>query len=681
MKSPELLSNEDQRADRLTKLASLRHIIRVGNAGEGTDHYNPQIDVFSKDKEGERARIYQRWAVAKFADNEIAHDALTTFELAGDSNEEYAKKWTQLLEHISGVTAIADHITDLLADYGVRTVSRDQVEAAAIYDNMDKAMAVETAALIHDIEKPAELAAGAGGFENSLDNPVLRDGKLWKYLLEQGVPMEVIVAAQNTGRSDRLYSTDEEYRAVVDQAVESGRLEPEKRDEALASMLAKAKSQRESLAALLGVSVEEVETMTPSERRRASIEAKGPVAAIVAISDAMAAQFRFKGMSDEAIDEMSEYYLTRKTDAESTAFFGNDWPEYYKEVRRYLISLVPAEQQAALAHALETLTQERIFNETVLPTVVEGITPNPPSTEGLRYPEYHLQAVGEWTIAKAEQPEKNEDISYLDSEVMILADGATDKTGITYPSGKSGGKHLAEIAVETAKNSSKAGYELADEVTEAVRRFYHENNPDALTDASKRAASTLVVARLVGDSIKITQIGDTNIRIRFHDGTQKIFTNDKLVDTENADRRSRHITAELAAFEAEHGRAPSDEERRVIVASGRGVIQDRLNTQYQLQNSSSDATYGYGTIDGMTIPRTFDDGTPTNFVKEYEFDADTVASIELVSDGFYGEFPDESSERAYRQLYSQIHGEDPDKYLKYLSTKPKDDATVLIAKL
>ena len=264
---------------------------------------------------------------------------------------------------------------------------------------------------------------------------------------------------------------------------------------------------------------------------------------------------------------------------------------------------------------------------------------------------------------------------------MILADGATDKTGITYPSGKSGGKHLAEIAVETAKNSSKVGYELADEVTEAVRHFYHENNPDALTDASKRAASTLVVARLVGDSIKITQIGDTNIRIRFHDGTQKIFTNDKLVDTENAAQRSRHIASQLAAFEAEHGRTPNNEEKQSIVASGRGVIQERLNTQYQLQNSSSDANYGYGTIDGTVIPRTFDDGTPTNFVKEYEFDAGTVVSIELVSDGFYGEFPDESTEQAYKDLYDKIHEEDPDKYLKHLATKPKDDATVLIATL
>ena len=227
--------------ERLTKLASLRHIIAVGNASEGTPNHNGQIDVFSREKQGDRARIYQRWATAKFADNPVAHHALETFELAGDTNQEYAKKWTQLLEHISGVTAIADHITNLLSQHGV-IVDGASVESAALYDNIDKAMAVETAALVHDIEKPAELAAGAGGLENSLDNPILRDGKLWKYLLEKGVPMEVIIAGQNTGRSDRLYSTDEEYEAVIDRAIEAGRLEPEKRDEALQSMLGKARS-------------------------------------------------------------------------------------------------------------------------------------------------------------------------------------------------------------------------------------------------------------------------------------------------------------------------------------------------------------------------------------------------------------------------------------------------------
>ncbi|HCR55594.1 TPA: hypothetical protein DIV49_01350 [Candidatus Saccharibacteria bacterium] len=388
MRTPELHQSINQQTDeRVTRLASLRHIIRVGNASEDSEHYNTQIDVFSREKNGERARIYQRWAVSKFADNPVAHDALTTFNLAGDQNEEFAKKWTQLLEHIAGVTAIADHLADLVASHGAVGVNKTDIEAAALYDNIDKAAAVETAALVHDIEKPAELSAGAGGFENSLDNPVLRDGKLWKYLLEQGVPMEVIIAAQNTGRSDRLYSTDEEYEAVVDKAVKDGRLEAEKRDEALASMLNKASSQRESLAALLGVSLSEVEAMSPSERRQASIRAKGPVAAIVGIADAMAAQFRFKGMSDKAIDDMSEYYLARKTDAESTAFFGNDWPEYYKEVRAYLIELADDDKKAALATALENLTEEQIFNTTVLPGVAAEISPNPPSVDSLRYEE------------------------------------------------------------------------------------------------------------------------------------------------------------------------------------------------------------------------------------------------------------------------------------------------------
>ena len=272
-------------------------------------------------------------------------------------------------------------------------------------------------------------------------------------------------------------------------------------------------------------------------------------------------------------------------------------------------------------------------------------------------------------------------MGYIGKDVIILADGATDKTGVVYPSGKTGGRLLAEIATDTAKDSTSSGYGLADEVTDAIRRFYQEQIPAALDDASKRAATTLAVGRVVGGTLTVTQIGDTNIRLHFMDGTQRVLTNDKLIDTENASRRAEYIQQQIARFESEHGREPGKEERTALVASGRSVIQERLNTQYRFQNNNSDTVHGYGTIDGTLIPREFTNGEPTSYVKEYEFDADEVTLIELVSDGFYGEFPDGSSVEDYRGLYTRIHEEDPDKYRKYPSTKPLDDATVVSAKL
>jgi len=682
------------------KIDDLGHIIRAGAASETSADYNPQIDVFSRLKEGDRAQIYQMWAIDKFASNPIAFDALKAFGLAGDGATE-KEKWTQLLEHISGVTAIADHLENLLEKYGVAKVDKSKLEAATLFDSLQKPYAVEagielrdesplrTATLVHDIEKPAELAAAkemvadaAGGLENSLDNPVLREGRLWQYLHEHGESDDVILAAQNTGRSDRFYSSDATYEAVVDNAVKSGSIHESEKGDFLESLLKKASFQRDALGELLHEPSEVIDAMTPDERRRASIEAKGMLAALVGFSDAMAAQFKLQGLSEASIDGMTKYYLSRKKDPESVAFFGEDWPEYYKAVRRYLINQVPEPHRDAFAAELDSLTHEQVFNETVLPEVL-GTHAMQESGESTAYDKlkYKMELIGSWTKSKNADSTKNEDVTIATNEVLVLADGATDKTGITYPSGKSGGRELADIASEVAARSDKSGYELADEITKAVQAFYEVNNPDALNDPSKRAATTLVVAKVQGDKTRLTQVGDSNIRITFKDGTRQVFTNDKLIDEENARMRSQHIQSELHRFNEERGREPSEEERSAIVAGGRGVIQQRLNEQYKMQNNADDRAYGYGTIDGMTIPREFTDGSPTYFVKEYVFDSESIDTIELVSDGFYGAFPDTASQAEYAALHERLHSEDPDKYLTYLSTKPNDDAAVLIARL
>jgi serine/threonine protein phosphatase PrpC len=652
------------------------HVIAVPRLNKGDEGFNDRIEVFSPLIEGnDRAQIYQMWAVSEFASNDVALKALEAFGLAGDSPDR--EKWTQLLEHISGVTAIAVAVENLLEKYDATHVDQNQLHEAAFYDSLQKPLAVEaagemkyehlrTATLVHDIEKPAELAAtGGGGLENSLDNPVLRDGYLWRWMQDNGVDHNVIVAAQNTGRSDRFYS---EYKEYDD------------------DMIKKAIKQRESLAQQIGVSIEEVDAMSPTERRRASIEAKGPLAALVGFSDAMAAQFKLQGLSESAIERMKAYYLSRKKDSESVAFFSNDWPEYYKQVRQYLIDQVPEANRPAFTAELDSLSHERVFNETVLPQVLGDYTVRHANDmheagessimDRLRY---RLGGVESWTKSKNADPTKNEDVMIATADTLVLADGATDKTGITYESGRSGGQELAMIAAGVAANSHLTGYELADEVTQAVRAFYETANPEAVTDPSKRAASTLIVAKALGDKLIVTQIGDSNIRITLKDGSQKIFTNDKLIDEENAQKRSTHIQHELRRFEHDNGREATTEEHDSIIASGRGVIQQRLNEQYKLQNNAEDSTYGYGTIDGMKIPRTFNDGTPTEFVRTYEFELSDVDTVELVSDGFYGTFTDEANEAAYAQLYERLHQEDPDKYIRYLSTKPNDDAAVLIA--
>jgi len=355
---------------------ALGHIIRVPLLKDGDEGYNTQIEVLDPKNEGDRAQIYQMWTITQFAEHPVAIEALAHFNLAGDT--EGKENWTQLLEHIAGVTAIALRLESILEKHGASTVNADELKDATLYDNLEKPYAIlagreglATAALVHDVEKPAELAAAkdmmkrplsAGGLENSLDNPIIRDGALWRWLQAKKVDEGIIIAAQNTGRSDRLYSEYDDY--------------PE-------GMIKKVIVQREALAELLSVPVDIVDGMSPTERRRKSIESKGRMAAIVGIADALAAQFKFQGIKESDIDATSDYYLSRKKDPESVMFFGQDWPEYYKQVRQYMIEQVPAENRVALVAELDELTHEDIFNETVLPTVL-GET-NPLAAQKLRY--------------------------------------------------------------------------------------------------------------------------------------------------------------------------------------------------------------------------------------------------------------------------------------------------------
>ncbi len=292
----------------------------------------------------------------------------------------------------------------------------------------------------------------------------------------------------------------------------------------------------------------------------------------------------------------------------------------------------------------------------------------------------HQFSAETWTRAKSLDSDANEDVLFADSTVIALADGATDKSGIEYLSGKTGGRELAELATQIAATSEKSGYVLTDEITGRIREFYTDNNSEALDDKSKRASTTLAVARLIGNYVVITQVGDTNIRVTRHDGSIDIFTNDKDIDYENAKLRAQAIYAGFEQFQKQFERVPSVRETQKIIDAGRDAIDTNLHNQYRLQNNASEID-GYGTIDGSDIPQQFRKGNPTDFVKTMQYEAGEIATIELVSDGFYGQFPEVVSIEAYKRLYQDIHRRDPYKYLEYLSTKSRDDASVAIARL
>jgi hypothetical protein len=174
----------------------------------------------------------------------------------------------------------------------------------------------------------------------------------------------------------------------------------------------------------------------------------------------------------------------------------------------------------------------------------------------------------------------------------------------------------------------------------------------------------MVAARAVGDRLVVTQVGDSFFRIN---GT--VYENNKAVDTIRASERIKKIQ-ELARLR------PDGVPTKVDIAAGREAIQDELNKQHLLQNNIDDPL-GYGVLDGTTVP--------DRFVKVYEFELDAVSSLELVSDGYYGAFPDDATVPAWEAVHRRQLETDPYNIGEFPSTKgssngrPGDDRAVIIA--
>lgn len=256
------------------------------------------------------------------------------------------------------------------------------------------------------------------------------------------------------------------------------------------------------------------------------------------------------------------------------------------------------------------------------------------------------------TFTKGKNPNRNEDYIGHNTATVVLSDGATDKTGIRYDDKgaddfKTGGEIASRLAVDVALRSDASGQELIEQITTAAQDFYKVHNPEALTNSALRFATTLVAAQVVDDELIVTQVGDSSFRINATD----TYTNDKAIDSE------------LSAIRAHYIEETGD------IDGARAQIMPRLKTQHTLQNNDLE-TLGYGAIDGVTIP--------AKFIKTYRFPLQTIQTIEIVSDGYFGAFPDSATIDGYEQLHQHIEQVDPFKSKQYPSTKVSDDRTVMI---
>lgn len=252
-------------------------------------------------------------------------------------------------------------------------------------------------------------------------------------------------------------------------------------------------------------------------------------------------------------------------------------------------------------------------------------------------------------FSQGKKPDLNEDFFGSNNFTVVVADGATDKSGRTY-SGQTGGEIASRLVVRASLDSQLVGVELVRELNAAIASRYEQLGvlQAAHNDAKSRFSCSVVVARIVGDALIITSVGDAGFRVNGSEVHQDI----KQVDVDNALKRAEFI-----------------EETGDVQGAREHILPDLL-AQFAYQNNG-EHSLGYGVVDGTT--------TPDAFVHVDQFLLDDVQTLELFTDGYFA-LPEKAEIAAWEDVYERVEKEDPYKYKNYKSTKNTDDRTVIVAK-
>lgn len=245
-------------------------------------------------------------------------------------------------------------------------------------------------------------------------------------------------------------------------------------------------------------------------------------------------------------------------------------------------------------------------------------------------------------FTRGKLPPKNEDAYAYNESTFIVCDGSTSKKDVLY-GGKTGGEIASQLLVEIALNCSLNGKEL---VAKLSATLLSKRKELGATDDDVEFGAVLVCARVVGDELIVTQVGDTAFRVNGRDE----YANPPIICDFMANARAQYISA------------TGD------VAGGREYILPLLETEHKYRNNAA-SPVGYGEINGTPIPGTF--------IKTFTFKRADVTTLEIYTDGYYAA-PSDTTVDAFERLHAQVEEEDPDKWKKYLSTKSHDDRTIMI---
>ena len=301
---------------------------------------------------------------------------------------------------------------------------------------------------------------------------------------------------------------------------------------------------------------------------------------------------------------------------------------------------------------------------------------------------FNNQSISTQTLSLWKQPKINEDLLFSDNKILVVSDGATDKSWKLF-SWRTWGEIASDIIVKQSKNTQLSWISLAEDLNKALKDFYQKNNINFI-NREEKFSGTVVVVRIHWNIIKITQIWDTSFRVNWKD----VYKNNKIIDIINSTFRqkfilkfwenyiseAREFILPLLKFQSEFQNNDKEvifnnEVLDLFIDKLKNWINWNFDIQSILDESKEELTkyfwqdISYGMIDWTN--------TPSRFIKEYFFYKEDIESLEIFTDWYYS-IPESVSISAWESAYEKWESIDPFKYKLYPSTKVNDDRSILI---
>ncbi len=284
-----------------------------------------------------------------------------------------------------------------------------------------------------------------------------------------------------------------------------------------------------------------------------------------------------------------------------------------------------------------------------------------------KFPGLEIEAL---SIGKRKNdPSLNEDGYVVTNNTFAVIDGSAPRVDLKFD-----GKSTARFATDVVRNvflttsPSVNGRELVSSITKELNREINKIGIRNIIKKTKEAcpAALFTSARIVGDKMIITALGDVSCRLNgkvihvYNFETEKLMTIKRIHTMRNAKKKNPSI---------------SDEELQGI---GRLAMQEDLKKQVGNYFNNPNSELGLGIING--------DPVPDKFIKTYTFDLKDIKTLELFSDGYFI-LPDNAEIKSWEKAFFAGEKEDPLRWSKYPAVKSSsknmfsDDRTIVVVNL